>query len=148
MSKEGRGRAKEVTKRRESKEVASIEKAYNNKRNNLSNYKVGDFVLLLQNDTENPQGWQGPHMIREVHERELYKIIDASDHSLIQTAKGITIRIKQSDLKSANSSNKIGVYVSHGSLPLRLAQDVRLHNWQLKATLEPSLHKAQNFTYK
>ncbi|GKF70874.1 hypothetical protein Tco_0203931, partial [Tanacetum coccineum] len=99
MSKEGRGREKEVIKRRESKEVASIEKAYyqnelrryNNKRNNLSNYKVGDFVLLLQNNTENPQGWQGPHMIREVHERELYKIIDTSDHSLIQTAKGTTI---------------------------------------------------------
>ncbi|GJY27792.1 hypothetical protein Tco_0403559 [Tanacetum coccineum] len=34
----------------------------------------------------NPQVWQGPHMISEVCEGELYKIIDASDHSLIQTS--------------------------------------------------------------
>ncbi|GJY08324.1 reverse transcriptase domain-containing protein [Tanacetum coccineum] len=72
MSKDGSKREKEVTKRRESKEVASIEKAYyqnelqgyHSKRNSLSNYKVGDFVLLLQNDKENPQVWQGPHMVR------------------------------------------------------------------------------------
>ncbi|GKB29554.1 reverse transcriptase domain-containing protein [Tanacetum coccineum] len=99
VAKDGRGRTKEVTKRKESKEVASIEKAYyqnelrryHSKRNSPSNYKVGDFVLLLQNNTENPQVWQGPHMIREVHEGELYKIIDASDHSLIQTAKGTNL---------------------------------------------------------
>ncbi|GJV21664.1 hypothetical protein Tco_1370684 [Tanacetum coccineum] len=98
--KDSKGRRKEVTKRKESKEVASIEKAYyqnelrryHSKRNSPSNYKVGDFVLLLQNNTENPQVWQGPHMIREVHEGELYKIIDASDHSLIQTAKGTNLR--------------------------------------------------------
>nr|GEV97397.1 hypothetical protein [Tanacetum cinerariifolium] len=42
-----------------------------------------------------PQVWQGPHMIREVHEGELYKIIDASDHSLIQTAKGTNLRFKK-----------------------------------------------------
>ncbi|GJX28520.1 hypothetical protein Tco_0236599 [Tanacetum coccineum] len=98
--KDGRGRMKEVTKRKESKEVASIEKAnyqnelrrYHNKRNSPSNYKVGDFVLLLQNNTKNPQVWQGPHMIREVHEGELYKIIDASDHSLIQIVKGTNLR--------------------------------------------------------
>ncbi|GJW53858.1 reverse transcriptase domain-containing protein [Tanacetum coccineum] len=100
MAKDGRGRAKEVTKRRETREAASIEKAYyqnemrryHNKRNNLSNYKVGDFVLLLQNDTENPQVWQGPHMIREVLEEELHKIIDMSNHSLIQTSKGTNLR--------------------------------------------------------
>ncbi|GJW38918.1 reverse transcriptase domain-containing protein [Tanacetum coccineum] len=99
VAKDGRGRMKEVTKRKEIKEVASIEKAYyqnklrryHSKRNSPSNYKVGDFVLLLQNSTENPQVWQGPHMIREVYEGELYKIIDASNHSLIQTAKGTNL---------------------------------------------------------
>ncbi|GJZ67355.1 hypothetical protein Tco_0630595 [Tanacetum coccineum] len=86
-------------KKKESKEVASVEKAYyqnemrryHSKRNSPSNYKVGDFVMQLQNNTENPQVWQGPHMIREVHERELYKIIDASNHSLIQTTKGTNL---------------------------------------------------------
>nr|GEU33558.1 reverse transcriptase domain-containing protein [Tanacetum cinerariifolium] len=94
VAKDDRGRTKEVTKRRESKEVASIEEAYYQnklrryhcKRSNHSTYRVGYFILLLQNNTKNPQLWQGPHMIREVHEGELYKIIDASDHSLI-TAK-------------------------------------------------------------
>ncbi|GKA12890.1 hypothetical protein Tco_0692436, partial [Tanacetum coccineum] len=70
MAKVGRGRAKEVTKRRESKEVASIEKAY----------------------SQNEMRRQGPHMIREVHEEELYKIIDTSNHSLIQTLKGTNLR--------------------------------------------------------
>ncbi|GKD30413.1 reverse transcriptase domain-containing protein [Tanacetum coccineum] len=99
VAKDDRGRTKEVTKRKESKEVASIEEAYyqnelrryNSKRSNHSTYKVGDFFLLLQNNIENPQVWQGPHMIREVHEGELYKIIDAYDHSLIQTAKGTNL---------------------------------------------------------
>ncbi|GKA05278.1 reverse transcriptase domain-containing protein [Tanacetum coccineum] len=89
VAKYDRGRMKEVTKRKESKDVASIEEAYyqnelrryHSKRSNHSTYKVGDFVLLLQNNTENPQVWQGPHMIREVHEGELYKIINAFDHS-------------------------------------------------------------------
>ncbi|GJV22491.1 reverse transcriptase domain-containing protein [Tanacetum coccineum] len=100
VAKEDKGRTKEVTKRKESNEVASIEEVYyqnelhrfHSKRRNHSTYKVGDFVLLLQNNTENPQEWQGPHMIKEVYERELYKIIDASDHSLIQTAKGTNLR--------------------------------------------------------
>ncbi|GJU69185.1 reverse transcriptase domain-containing protein [Tanacetum coccineum] len=100
VAKDDRGRTKEMTKRKESKEVASIEKAYyqnelqryHNKRKSPFNYKVRDFVLLLQNNTENPQVWQGPHMIREVYEGELYKIIDASNHLLIQTAKGTNLR--------------------------------------------------------
>ncbi|GJR76241.1 hypothetical protein Tco_0088606 [Tanacetum coccineum] len=100
VAKDDRGRTKEVTKRKESKKVASIEEAYyqnelcryHNKRSNHSTHKVGDFVLLLQNNTENPHVWQGPHMIREVHEGELYKIIDVSNHSLIQTAKGTNLR--------------------------------------------------------
>ncbi|GKB84194.1 reverse transcriptase domain-containing protein [Tanacetum coccineum] len=62
VAKDDRGRTKEVTKRKESKEVASIEEAfyqnelrmYHSKRSNHSTYKVGDFVLLLQNNTENP----------------------------------------------------------------------------------------------
>nr|GEW61691.1 hypothetical protein [Tanacetum cinerariifolium] len=100
VAKDDIGRTKEVTKRKESREVASIEEAYyqnklrryHSKRSNHSTYKVGDFILLLQNNTENPQVWQGPHMIREVYEGELYKIINASDHSLIQTAKGINLQ--------------------------------------------------------
>ncbi|GJS51892.1 putative reverse transcriptase domain-containing protein [Tanacetum coccineum] len=91
---------KEATKRKESKEVASIEEAhyqnklrkYHNERSNHSTYKIGDFVLLSQNDAGNPHVWQGPHMISEVREGELYKIIDASDHSLIQTTKGASLR--------------------------------------------------------
>nr|GEU37502.1 reverse transcriptase domain-containing protein [Tanacetum cinerariifolium] len=99
VAKDERERTKELTKRKESKEVASIEEAYyqnelhmyHSKRSNHSTYKVGDFVLLLQNNTKNPQEWQCPHMIREFHKGELYKIIDASDHSLIQTAKGTNL---------------------------------------------------------
>nr|GFC87666.1 hypothetical protein [Tanacetum cinerariifolium] len=76
VAKYNRGRMKEVTKRKESKEVALIEEAYyqnelrmyHRKRSNHSTYKVGYFVLLLQNNTKNPQVWQRPHMIREVHE--------------------------------------------------------------------------------
>ncbi|GKA55993.1 reverse transcriptase domain-containing protein [Tanacetum coccineum] len=41
---------------------------------------------------EIPQTWQRPHIISEVYEGELYKIIDACDHSLIQTAKGTSVR--------------------------------------------------------
>ncbi|GJT98769.1 reverse transcriptase domain-containing protein [Tanacetum coccineum] len=52
-------------KKKERKEVASIEKAYyqnklrryHSKRNSPSNCKVRDSVLLLQNNTENPQGF-------------------------------------------------------------------------------------------
>ncbi|GJW59865.1 hypothetical protein Tco_0109200 [Tanacetum coccineum] len=74
VAKYDRGRMKEVTKRKESKEVASIEEAY------------------YQNEMcRNPVGMAGPHMIREVHEGELYMIIDASDHSLIQTTKGTNL---------------------------------------------------------
>nr|GEV54002.1 reverse transcriptase domain-containing protein [Tanacetum cinerariifolium] len=95
VAKDERGRTKEVTKRKEIKEVASIEKAYyqkklrmyHSKRNDPSNYKIGYFVLLFQNNTESPQVWQGPYMIREVHNGELYKISNASDHSLTQMEK-------------------------------------------------------------
>ncbi|GKD97238.1 reverse transcriptase domain-containing protein, partial [Tanacetum coccineum] len=63
VGKDERGRTKEVTKRKESKEVGSIQEArYQNK------------------------------LRSEVREGELYKIIDASDHSLIQTAKGASLR--------------------------------------------------------
>ncbi|GJX69136.1 reverse transcriptase domain-containing protein [Tanacetum coccineum] len=52
VAKDDRGRTNEVTKRKESKEVASIEEAYyqnelhryHNKRSNYSIYKVGDFI--------------------------------------------------------------------------------------------------------
>ncbi|GKA72717.1 reverse transcriptase domain-containing protein [Tanacetum coccineum] len=100
VAKDNKGRTKEVTKKKEGKEVASIEEAYyqnklrmyHNERSSHSTYKTGDFILLTQNDTGNPQVWQGPHMISEVREGELYKIIDASDHLLIQTAKSISLR--------------------------------------------------------
>ncbi|GJU32878.1 reverse transcriptase domain-containing protein [Tanacetum coccineum] len=99
VAKDDRRRTKEVTNRKEGKEVASIEEAYyqnklrryHNERSSHSTYKIGDFVLLSQNDTGNPHVWQGPHMISKVREGELYKIIDASDHSLIQTAKGTSL---------------------------------------------------------
>ncbi|GJW25434.1 reverse transcriptase domain-containing protein [Tanacetum coccineum] len=62
VAKDDRGRTKEVKKRKESKEVASIKEAYYQnelhmyhiKRSNHSTYKVGDFILLLQNNTEKP----------------------------------------------------------------------------------------------
>ncbi|GJW83447.1 reverse transcriptase domain-containing protein [Tanacetum coccineum] len=99
LAKDDKRRTKEVTKKKEGKEVASIEEAYyqnklsryHNERSSHSTYKIGDFVLLSQSDTGNPQVWQGPHMISEVREGEFYKIIDASDHSLIQTAKGASL---------------------------------------------------------
>ncbi|GJX12440.1 reverse transcriptase domain-containing protein [Tanacetum coccineum] len=91
VAKDDKGRTKEVTKKKEGKEVASIEEAYyqnklrryHNERSSHSTYKIEDFVLLSQNDTGNPQVWQGPHMISEVRKGEIYKIIVASDHSLI-----------------------------------------------------------------
>ncbi|GJT82102.1 reverse transcriptase domain-containing protein [Tanacetum coccineum] len=91
VAKDDRGRIKKVDERRESKKVASIEVAYyrnklcrhHNERSSHSTYKIGDFVLLSQNNTGSPQTWQGPHMISEVWEGGLYKTIDAFDHSLI-----------------------------------------------------------------
>ncbi|GJT01040.1 hypothetical protein Tco_0822209 [Tanacetum coccineum] len=91
LAKDDKRRTKEATKKKEGKEVASIKEAYyqnklrryHNDRSSHSTYKIGDFVLLSQNDKGNPQVWQGPHMISELHEWELYKIIDAYDHSLI-----------------------------------------------------------------
>nr|GEV69919.1 hypothetical protein [Tanacetum cinerariifolium] len=99
IAKDGRGRAKEVTKRKESKEVASIEKAY--------------YQIELR---------RGPHMIREVHEGELYKIVDASDHSLIQTAKGTNLR--------------------HNEAGRNPSFEHRQTSEKFKATHEPSLDKA------
>ncbi|GJX20463.1 hypothetical protein Tco_0223140 [Tanacetum coccineum] len=63
VAKYDRGRIKEVDKRRGSKEIASIEEAYygsklrrhHNKRSSHSIYKIGDFVLLLQNNTGSKQ---------------------------------------------------------------------------------------------
>ncbi|GJT60399.1 reverse transcriptase domain-containing protein [Tanacetum coccineum] len=99
VAKDDSGRIKEVDKRRESKEVASIEEAYyrnklrrhHNERSSHSTYKIEDIVLLSQNNTESPHTWQGPHVISKVREGGLYKIVDASDHSLIQTAKSTSL---------------------------------------------------------
>ncbi|GKD10490.1 reverse transcriptase domain-containing protein [Tanacetum coccineum] len=63
VAKDDRGRIKEVDKRRGSKEIASIEEAYyrsklrrhHNKRSSHSIYKIGDFVLLSQNNTGSTQ---------------------------------------------------------------------------------------------
>ncbi|GJY55043.1 reverse transcriptase domain-containing protein [Tanacetum coccineum] len=62
FAKDDRGRIKEVDKRREIKEVASIEEAYyrnklrmhHNERSGHSTYMIGDFVLLSQNNTRSP----------------------------------------------------------------------------------------------
>nr|GEY36653.1 hypothetical protein [Tanacetum cinerariifolium] len=59
----------------------------------------------------------GPHMIREVHEGELYKIIDASDHSLIQTAKGTNLHsLESSGSKSLSKYSWMGVIQLSSSL--------------------------------
>ncbi|GJZ93385.1 reverse transcriptase domain-containing protein [Tanacetum coccineum] len=63
VAKDDKGRTKEVTKKKEGKEVASIKKAYyqnklrmyHNERSSHSTHKIGDFVLLSQNYTGNPQ---------------------------------------------------------------------------------------------
>ncbi|GKF19257.1 hypothetical protein Tco_0067895, partial [Tanacetum coccineum] len=60
-------------------------------RNNRSTFKLGDFVLLSLSNTEDQRVWQGPHIIRGVYGGELYKITDASDYSLVQTAKGTSL---------------------------------------------------------
>ncbi|GKA16353.1 reverse transcriptase domain-containing protein [Tanacetum coccineum] len=70
VTKDDRGRIKEVDKKRGSKEIASIKDAYyrsklrryHNERSSHSIYKIGDFVLLLQNNTGSTQVWQDPHM--------------------------------------------------------------------------------------
>ncbi|GKB30739.1 reverse transcriptase domain-containing protein [Tanacetum coccineum] len=99
VSKDIRDTTKENAKRKESKEVASIEEAYYQNKlriyhdvsSNHSTYKLGDFVLLSLSDTESLKTWHGPHMISKVYEGELYKITDASDHSLIQIEKGTSL---------------------------------------------------------
>ncbi|GJV51580.1 reverse transcriptase domain-containing protein [Tanacetum coccineum] len=99
VAKDDRGRIKEVDKRRGSKEIALIKEAYyrsklrrhHNKRSSHSIYKIGDFVLLSQNNTGSTQVWQGPHMVNEVQGKGLYKIADASDHSLTQTTKSTSL---------------------------------------------------------
>ncbi|GJY21833.1 hypothetical protein Tco_0394399 [Tanacetum coccineum] len=87
VSKDDRGRIKEVDKRRGNKKMASIEEAY---------YRRGTQV------------WQGPHMISEVHGGGLYKITDASDHSLTKTAKSTNLcqRFKATHEPSLNKAHK------------------------------------------
>ncbi|GJU45476.1 hypothetical protein Tco_1202742 [Tanacetum coccineum] len=100
VAKDDRGRIKEIDKRRGSKEIASIEEAYyrsklhkhHNKRSSHSIYKIGDFILLLKNNTGSTQVWQGPHIISEVHGEGFYKIFDASDLLLTQIAKSTSLR--------------------------------------------------------
>ncbi|GKB99055.1 reverse transcriptase domain-containing protein [Tanacetum coccineum] len=89
-----RGRKQETTKK--GKEIDSIEKAhyrnklqkYHNTRNNYSNYIMGDFVLFLTSSQEQ----QGPHMISEVHKDGFYTLVNVADDSLIQKAKGTSLR--------------------------------------------------------
>ncbi|GJY92903.1 hypothetical protein Tco_0508685 [Tanacetum coccineum] len=100
VTKDDRGRIKEVDKRRGSKEIASIKEAYyqsklcrhHSERSSHSIYNVGDFVLLSQNNTGSTQVWQGPHMVSEVQGRGLYKIVYASDHLLTQIEKGVRLK--------------------------------------------------------
>ncbi|GKA10944.1 hypothetical protein Tco_0690377 [Tanacetum coccineum] len=108
-----RGRVQKATKGKESKEVASIEHAYyrnklrkyHNARSSHPTYIVGDFVLLKHNMNE----WQGPYIINEVHKEELYTIVDATDQSLVQTAKGTSLPLrtqkKESDPSPPKTSN-------------------------------------------
>ncbi|GJZ21443.1 reverse transcriptase domain-containing protein [Tanacetum coccineum] len=99
VAKDNREKIKEVDKRRGNKEIASIEEAYyrsklrryHNERISHSIHKIGDFVLLSQNNTGSTQVWQGPHLVSGVQGRELYKIVDASDHTLTQTAKSTSL---------------------------------------------------------
>ncbi|GJR25034.1 reverse transcriptase domain-containing protein [Tanacetum coccineum] len=48
--------------------------------------------------------WKGPHIISGVYEGELYKITDASDYLLVQTAKGTSLRMNLSQ-KDKNKPN-------------------------------------------
>ncbi|GJX47176.1 reverse transcriptase domain-containing protein [Tanacetum coccineum] len=90
VAKDNKGKIKEVDKRRGNKKIASIEVAYyrsklrrhHNERSSHSIYKIGNFVLLSQNNTGSTQVWQGPHMVSEVQGRGLYKIVDVSNHKL------------------------------------------------------------------
>nr|GEY80026.1 hypothetical protein [Tanacetum cinerariifolium] len=92
--------SKDKRKEDEDKEVASIEEAYyRNKlrryydtRSSRSRFKLGDFVLLFQGNKEGHNVWEGPHIISGVYERELYKITDASDYSLVQSPKGTSLQ--------------------------------------------------------
>ncbi|GKD26090.1 reverse transcriptase domain-containing protein [Tanacetum coccineum] len=75
----------------EEKDVASIKEAYyqnklcryHNMRSNRSTFKLGDFVLLSLSNTNVRQVWQGPHIISEVYEGDLYKITYAFGYSLV-----------------------------------------------------------------
>nr|GEV43583.1 hypothetical protein [Tanacetum cinerariifolium] len=97
VTKDDRGRIKEVDKRRGNKEIASIKEAYyqrklhkhHSKRSSHSIYKIRDFILLSQSNTAGTHVWQGPHMISKVYGGGLYKIVDAFDHSLTQIAKSM-----------------------------------------------------------
>ncbi|GKB04793.1 hypothetical protein Tco_0832988 [Tanacetum coccineum] len=96
--------------------MASIEEAYyrsklcrhHSERSSNSIYKIGEFVLLSQSNIGGTQVWQGPHMISEVHGGGLYKITDASDHSLTKTAKSTNLcqRFKATHEPSLNKAHK------------------------------------------
>ncbi|GJY19619.1 reverse transcriptase domain-containing protein [Tanacetum coccineum] len=97
MAKVGRGRAKEVTKRRERKEVASIEKAYY--QNEMRSFEdVMKRVVTLHLNIDKQVKNLRPHM-----------------------SLRLIKRIKESDSKSSKYSNMMGDYVPRGSLPSRLA---------------------------
>ncbi|GKE60469.1 reverse transcriptase domain-containing protein [Tanacetum coccineum] len=91
-----RGRVQKATKGKEGKEVTSIEKAYyrnklrkyHNARSSHPTYIVGDFALLKRNVNE----WEGSYIINDIHKEELYIIVDVADQSLVQTAKGTSLR--------------------------------------------------------
>ncbi|GKE09047.1 reverse transcriptase domain-containing protein, partial [Tanacetum coccineum] len=91
--------SKDKRKEGKDREVASIEEAYY--QNKLQKYhdtrsihfsfKLGDFVLLSQGNKDGYNVWQGPHIISRVYEGEIYKITNASDYSLVQSAKGTSL---------------------------------------------------------
>ncbi|GKB17843.1 reverse transcriptase domain-containing protein [Tanacetum coccineum] len=121
VAKDDRERTKEVTKRKESKEVASIEKAYyqnelqryHSKRNRLSNYKVGDFVLLLQNNTENPQQKEQTFIVEMiVRNGSIYR----RRHRIGDWSRGWSSSLRRAEGSAMNSSNQGKVAVAKSLL--------------------------------
>nr|GEW99723.1 reverse transcriptase domain-containing protein [Tanacetum cinerariifolium] len=139
VAKDDRGRIKEVDKRRGNKEMASIEEAYyrsklrrnHSERSSQSIYKIRDFVLLSQRNTGGTQA-------ATLHLNINKQVKDLRPHMSLCLIK----HIKESDSNSSKSSNMMGDYAPRGSLPPSMAYDIFLQNLQLKATLEPSIHKA------
>ncbi|GJQ98658.1 reverse transcriptase domain-containing protein [Tanacetum coccineum] len=129
VAKDDRGRIKEVDKKRENKEIASIEEAYyrsklyrhHSERSSHSIYKIGDFILLSQS---NSGGTQVATLYLNIDKQ----VKDLRPHMSLCLIK----RIKELDSKSSKSSNMMGDYTPHGSLPPSIGINRKRHqieNW-------------------